>query len=75
MEKLNSDGYLSIVVNILESHKLTENIYFMCTDGAPVVCSNDNGLYGKLRKHHLPHLIAHKCIAHQTSLGAKELAK
>ena len=50
MEKLNSDGYLSIMVNILETHKLTENIYFMCTDGAPVVCSSNKGLYGKLKK-------------------------
>ncbi len=51
-----------------------DKLFFLSTDGAPVVSSDLNGLYGLLKRE-IKHLIASKCKAHKTALGAKDLAK
>ena len=51
-----------------------ERIFFIGTDGAPVMMSDGNGLLGKLL-HHIPYLFGIHCVAHRAALGIKDLAK
>lgn len=74
MSGLNSDAYLDAIIEALKDFGIYDNLFFLCTDGAAVVASGKNGLYGKL-KDRLNHLIGTKCFAHKVSLGAKDLAK
>lgn len=40
MKMLNATGYLNIVLNSLEESGLIEHLYFLSSDGAPVVSSD-----------------------------------
>ena len=46
MEGLNSDHYLKELLGILNQFDLMDKVYYLCTDGAPVVMSQKNGLVG-----------------------------
>ena len=59
-------------MEVLKYHDLLKYIYFICTDGAPVMLSPVNGLVGLLTKE-IPYLLSNHCIAHRSCLGAKDL--
>lgn len=46
---------MKIVLNILGENELLDKLYFIATDGAQVVKSEQNGLVGKLTQK-IPHL-------------------
>ncbi len=52
----------------MKDFNLLDKIYFLATDGAPVVYSQLNGLLGKL-KEHIPYINGVHCAAHRSALG------
>lgn len=50
MQGLDSNAYLNCLLGTLEQWDLLKGLYFIATDGAPVVASNKSGLYGLLMK-------------------------
>ena len=75
MDGLKAVDYLKEVVSVLEEFNIMTGLFFIATDGAPSVCSENNGLYGLLKKGGRNHILANKCFAHKTALVAKDLAK
>ena len=55
---LNSDAYLTKLICALKEYQILDNVFFLATDGAKVVSSDQNGLVGKLRQTHIPHFIS-----------------
>ncbi len=53
---------------------ILERIFFVGTDGAPVVISDKNGFVGKLQQT-IPYIFGFHCVAHRACLGVKDLAK
>ena len=49
MSSQNAQAYLKSVLETLNEFDLLNGIYFIATDGAPVVSSQQNGLYGPLK--------------------------
>ena len=58
---------------VLKQYDLLKYVYFICTDGAPVVLSPINGLVGKMLNC-IPHLVSNHCIAHRSCLCVKDLS-
>ena len=73
MNNLHAQEYKDLIWSALKKHNLQNKLYFLATDGAKVVSSAKEGLYGKLKKeiNYLNHM---HCMAHRASLGIKELS-
>lgn len=59
-------------MEVLNENEILERVYFMATDGAPVMRSLENGLAGKMVAK-VPHLKTLHCVAHRAALGVKDL--
>lgn len=45
---MKAGSYAKAVLNTLKHYGILDYLYFLATDGAPVVSSDQNGLYGIL---------------------------
>ena len=66
-------GIHSVVSAFFRSYDLYHKLVFLCTDGAPVMRSTNEGLAGQLIKDN-PYLVSFHCIAHRFSLGVNACA-
>ncbi|KAL4510380.1 hypothetical protein ABPG72_020842 [Tetrahymena utriculariae] len=74
LNNFQASSFVEEINNALQELNIYQHLYFLSTDGASVVSSDKNGVYGKL-KYKIPYLLANKCLAHRASLGVKDLAK
>jgi hypothetical protein len=64
-------GIYTALANFLKPYDLFHKIIFVCTDGAPVMRSTNEGLAGHVIKEN-PYVKSFHCIAHRFSIGRRE---
>jgi hypothetical protein len=47
---LDAKSYIEQIIKALDDYELLQYLTFLCTDGARVVSSDQNGVYGLLQK-------------------------
>jgi hypothetical protein len=68
LKNFTSLGIYGVVANFFKPYDLFHKIVFICTDGAPVLRSTDEGLAGLIIKDN-PYATSYHCIAHRFNLG------
>ena len=61
-------GIYSVVSSYFKAREIFHKVLFICTDGAPVMLSTNEGLAGHIIKEN-PYALSFHCIAHRFSLG------
>jgi hypothetical protein len=68
LKNFTSIGLYIALANFLKPYDILQKIVFICTDGAPVMRSTNEGLAGHIIKDN-PYAKSFHCIAHRFSLG------